>query len=152
MQPPVPKIWWWWAADWLAVAAAYLHEHAGCQAVLGQMVRFLEAGVPQPQAYAGGWLDHPTPGFTPGALVARREVFAQVGPFDARLTVGCDSDWFARAADAGVRMAHLPQVALYKRIHTANLSAQVAAYRRELLTVARRSLQRRGVIPLALGL
>lgn len=136
-----------WAAGWLRAALDCLHADPACAAVLGQMVRFLQPGVELPPGYGSAWLDRPAPGYTPGALLARRAVFDQVGQFDDTLTVGCDSDWFARALDAGIAINHLPVVMLYKRIHAGNLSAQVATYRRELLTVARRSLVRRNIIP-----
>ena len=135
-----------WAAQWLETAASFLHAQPTCPAVIGRMVRFLHDGVDLPPGYAGDWLGSPAQGFTPGSMMARRIVFAQVGHFNDSLTVGCDSEWFMRAADAGVTIMALPEVGLHKRIHAANLSAQVETYRRELLAATRRSLQRRGVI------
>ena len=135
-----------WRTGSLATRITYLAQHLGCAGVIGQVVRFLQPGHPLPRAYSGGWLDQPVPGYTPGALLARRIVFEQVGPFDPTLTVGCDSDWFARAKDRNINLAIAPQITLHKRIHEGNLSAHLAAYRRDLLTVARRSLQRRSIL------
>jgi glycosyltransferase involved in cell wall biosynthesis len=135
-----------WPAGSLAGRVAYLAQHPDCAGVSGQVVRFLQPGTRLPPAYAGDWLDQPVPGYTPGALLARRSVFEQAGPFDPNLTVGCDSDWFARAIDQSINLVIAPQITLHKRIHEGNLSAQIATYRRELLTVARRSLQRRGIL------
>lgn len=135
-----------WPAGSLAGRVAYLARHPDCAGVSGQVVRFLQPGTPLPPAYADGWLDQPVPGYTPGALLARRHVFEQIGPFDPHLTIGCDSDWFARALDHRINLIITSQITLHKRIHAANLSAQFATYRRELLTVARRSLQRRGIL------
>jgi glycosyltransferase involved in cell wall biosynthesis len=135
-----------WPTGSLIARVKHLAQHPDCAGVVGQVVRFLQAGTPLSLAYANGWLDQPVPGYTPGALLARRTLFERVGAFDETLAVGCDSDWFARTLDGGILLAMLPQVALHKRIHGANLSASVACYQRELLTVTRRSLQRRGII------
>jgi hypothetical protein len=77
---------------------------------------------------------------------SRPRLFDLVGLFDETLTLGGDSDWFARAADMGASLDTLARVTLHKRIHDANLSADVARYRQELLTITRRSLLRRGVL------
>ncbi|NUQ37635.1 MAG: glycosyltransferase [Caldilineales bacterium] len=135
-----------WPAGSLAARVAYLAQHPDCAGVSGQVVRFLQPGTRLPPSYVGDWLDQPVPGYTPGALLARRSVFEQAGPFDPTLTVGCDSDWFARAMDHNINLVITPQITLHKRIHEGNLSAQIATYRRELLMVARRSLQRRGIL------
>ena len=100
-----------------------------------------------PPGYAGDWLEQPAPGYTQGALLVQRTLFAEIGAFDTTLAVGCDSDWFARAQDAGLAPTLLSETVLYKRIHAAPLSAQISSYRRELLPVVRSSLQRRGYIP-----
>lgn len=139
----------YWAPGWLASATASLLAQPTSDCVLGQIVRFLHEGADLPPSYAGGWLDRPAAGYTPGAMLARRCAFARVGGFDESLAIGCDSDWFVRAIDGGLRMEHLARIALHKRIHGQNLSAQVERYRRELLTVTRRSLQRRQLLTTA---
>jgi len=135
-----------WPASSLRARLAHLAQHPDCLGVTGQVQRFLQPGTPLPPAYAGGWLDRPVAGYTPGALLARRRLFELAGPFDETLTLGCDSDWFARVHDAGLSLAVLAEVTLHKRIHGTNLSADMAHYRQELLTMTRRSLVRRGVL------
>lgn len=133
-----------WPADSLALRLDHLARRPTSLGVIGQVERFLQPGTPLPQAYAGGWLDRPAAGYTPGALLAHRRLFEQVGCFDESLAVGCDSEWFTRLLDGGAHFDVLPEVVLRKRIHDANLSGAVERYRRELLTITRRSLQRRG--------
>ncbi len=133
-----------WPEHSLAARLAGLAQCPDSLGVIGQVRRFLQPGTPLPPAYAHGWLEHPVAGYTPGALLAQRRLFDLVGPFDETLTLGCDSDWFARACDAGAPLIAMTQVTLQKRIHGANLSADVARYRQELLTVTRHSLRRRG--------
>jgi glycosyltransferase involved in cell wall biosynthesis len=135
-----------WPTSSLRARLAHLAQHPDSLGIVGQVQRFLQPGTPLPPAYADGWLDQPVVGYTPGALLAHRRLFDLVGPFDETLTLGCDSDWFVRARDAGRPLVALAQVSLWKRIHGANLSADIARYRQELLTVTHRSLVRRGVL------
>lgn len=135
-----------WTKGSLAARVDYLRQHPDCAAVSGQVVRFLHPGTPLTTAYADGWLNQPVSGYTPGAIVARRTLFEQVGSFDESLTIGCDSDWFMRVHDSNLPFTFVPDVVLHKRIHNANLSANVVRYQRELLSATRRSLQRRNVI------
>lgn len=82
-------------------------------------------------------------GTTPSALVARRSVFDAIGGFDPGLRIGCDADWFARARDHGVPSEVLDDVLVDKLLHDRNLSSDAATNQREMLTVVRRSLQRK---------
>jgi hypothetical protein len=87
------------------------------------------------------------PGFTPGALLARRHVFQRVGGFDETLTIGTDSDWFVRLQQSELSLAVLPVVVLYKGARAASLSTDRETYRRELLRVARGFVERRRTGP-----
>lgn len=78
---------------------------------------------------------HPQPALTPSGCLIRREVFQQVGPFDHRYSLACDTQWFMRARVLGVPTHVLDEVLLHKRIHTGNLSHDRATYRRELAMV-----------------
>lgn len=135
-----------WTQDSLGLRLAHLDLHPGSLGVVGQVLRFGQPGMPLPPAYADDLLERPVAGCTPGALLAHRRLFDRAGPFDETLSIGCDSDWFARVRDSGLPLVALAQVTLRKRVHGANLSADIARYRGELLTLTRRSLVRRGVL------
>ncbi len=79
----------------------------------------------------------------PSGLVVRRRAFEAIGPFDASLRIGNDTDWFARARAAGVRSAVVDQVLLERRIHAGNDTAAVADVHDDLLEVVRRTIARR---------
>jgi glycosyltransferase involved in cell wall biosynthesis len=70
----------------------------------------------------------------PGAMVHRRALYDQVGPFDESLFVSDDWDWLLRAARV-TKFARLPRVVVTVRIRTdgANLSADRSARRRAAL-------------------
>jgi glycosyltransferase involved in cell wall biosynthesis len=131
-----------WADGALAVRLAHLQSRPDCDAVIGQVVGEVLAGEPLTPRQAAR-LGQPLPGFTPGALLARRHVFQRVGGFDETLTIGADSDWFIRLQQSALRLAVLPEVVLYKGARAASLSTDIETYRRELLRVARGYLERR---------
>ncbi len=83
------------------------------------------------------------PGFTPGAMLARREAFERVGWFDESLSIGGDSDWFIRLHQSGCPAVQIDSVVLRKGANAASLSTDIAAYRRELLTMAKGFIARK---------
>jgi glycosyltransferase involved in cell wall biosynthesis len=84
------------------------------------------------------------PGYTTGALLARRTSFIGVGYFDPSLWFGDSTEWFLRAADRGTVMELLPDVLLYHRMHAANLTRRrLSASRDEFLRIVKHSLDKR---------
>jgi glycosyltransferase involved in cell wall biosynthesis len=71
------------------------------------------------------------PGYTTGTLLARRDFFNMVGPFDTAISHADDTDWFLRAKERGGVIALLPDVLLYRRLHFANRSRVKAATSRD---------------------
>ncbi len=78
-----------------------------------------------------------------GSGVYTRRGFDAVGVFDATLRFSEDIDWFFRARELGVRIRILPQVTLLYRIHPGNMTRGVAPSDLELITVLKRSVERR---------
>lgn len=94
--------------------------HPRTDYTLARMRNFLEPGVERPRWLGERDLREDQVGFCPSTLVARREVFDQIGAFDPRYRVTSDFEWLARARVAGVPMAVLPETLLYRRIHHSN--------------------------------
>jgi glycosyltransferase involved in cell wall biosynthesis len=131
-----------WSGDALAVRVATFKNHPEAMAVTGRvLMERIEGAVPNSAQIER--LGGSVPGFTPGALLARRQLFDSVGLFDADLTIGCDSDWFVRLQQSSAPWAQIETVVLHKGARGDSLSTNVAHYRRELLTVARRFVYRR---------
>ena len=85
----------------------------------------------------------PLPGFTPGAMLARREAFEAAGGFDESLSIGADSDWFVRLVQSGRGPVRIDRIVLRKGLRSTSLSTDVERYRRELLAIAAGYLARR---------
>jgi glycosyltransferase involved in cell wall biosynthesis len=78
-----------------------------------------------------------------GSGVYTRRAFEAVGDFDATLRFSEDVDWFFRARELDVKIRILPQVTLLYRIHPGNMTRGVAPAELELITVLKRSVERR---------
>jgi glycosyltransferase involved in cell wall biosynthesis len=109
-----------WTPDKLTVQVGYLREHPETDYVIARGVAFLEPGIEQPGWLGDEWLDEGGVGLP--TIVARRQVFDLVGPFDEAYSVGEDLDWVQRARQAGVEERILPDVVLRYRVHDGNAS------------------------------
>jgi glycosyltransferase involved in cell wall biosynthesis len=109
-----------WLPGKLELQMRYLSDHPDVQGVLGVYETMLEAGIERP-----AWVRE-APDDRPVILVsilARVEVFDVVGTFDESYVTGEDTDWMARARDAGVVIDVLPDVVFRRRVHADNLTA-----------------------------
>lgn len=62
------------------------------------------------------------PGPNPITLLIRRVDFDKVGVFNADCRMGEFIEWYARAVDAGLRPAMLPDILARRRLHGANMT------------------------------
>ena len=133
-----------WASDSLAVRMGALDMNPPASAVIGRIVR---ERLPGTEATPGQLeqVGRPVPGFTPGAILVRRQIFEAIGYFDETLAIGADSDWFVRLQESEQPVLLIDDTVLFKGVRGLSLSADVDAYRRELLIVARRFIGRRRV-------
>jgi glycosyltransferase involved in cell wall biosynthesis len=126
----------------LALQVAFLRANPSLGMVLGLTEAFVTPGEPRPAHWNPAWDAGPFPACT-GTMLAKREVFDLVGPYDEQLPVNADVEWLARAKDAGVRAGRIDSVLLHRRIHAGSASSDHAQVRAVLLRVLRESLHRR---------
>jgi glycosyltransferase involved in cell wall biosynthesis len=131
-----------WPADRLSRQVGHLAAHPELDLVLGLTEVFLSPGEARPAHYPD------VPGGRPlravaGTMLARRSAFDAIGGWDEDLPVSEDTDWLARAKDAGLRAETLEHVVLRYRIHARNTSRHTAANHAALLRVLRDSVKRR---------
>ena len=136
-----------WAPGALARRMDMLATNPQCWVVIGRVIREQLANTEASPAQLEQ-VGRPVPGFTPGAMIARRSTFEEIGFFDETLKISSDSDWFVRLQQSPNPAIQIEDVVLYKGARGASLSSDVEAYRRELLTVARRFIGRRRLQPL----
>lgn len=85
----------------------------------------------------------PLPWPAPNLMLIRRESFARVGPFSESVRVGVTVDWYARAAEAGLRSTMLSEVVLERRLHLTNNGLRERDSRLQYLHVLKAALDRR---------
>lgn len=110
-----------WAPEKLHVQVEYLQRHPHVGYVICNMRNVPEPGQPRP-AWLTEELLGEIPAYIPSALVVRRTVVEQIGDFDARYRRANDVDWHLRARDAGIVMANVDRLLLYRRVHSSNLT------------------------------
>src|SRR5262249_24582700 len=85
----------------------------------------------------------PKPWISANLMLVRRESFERVGPFSEELRVGVTVDWCARARDAGLKSAILPEVVLERRIHLTNNGIRERDAKSQYVHVLKAALDRR---------
>jgi len=123
------------------VAALKQQPDLGCVTVKQRF--FLTEGFERPYWVRPELLERDLAGYTPSALLVKRALFSQLGRFDETIEATSDTDWIARAVDAGVLIGSVDEALLLHRIHPANQSRFVATAHAEFLKIARRSVERK---------
>ncbi|HTA96329.1 MAG TPA: glycosyltransferase family A protein [Solirubrobacteraceae bacterium] len=131
-----------WPSDRLSLQLAYLAAHPEQGIVLGLAEVFLSPGESRP-AHDPGFAEGEKVVGHPATMLARREVFDVVGPFDETLRLSEDIDWLARASDAGILAGRIERTLLYYRIHAHNTSRHTRANNAATLRVLRESVHRK---------
>jgi glycosyltransferase involved in cell wall biosynthesis len=132
-----------WLPGKLDIQVSFMARHPHLLYTVAMVEHFLEEDWDPPPGFRRELLDGPQPGVLMETLVARKRVFDLVGGFDPSYSVREDTDWFARARDAGVPMALLPQVLLRKRVHGRNASLNEPTTNQLLLRAMRGSIARK---------
>jgi glycosyltransferase involved in cell wall biosynthesis len=134
----------------LSLQKAALDADPGLDMVFGHVSEFLSPELDdETRARLRPPAPEPMPWTSPNLMLIRRESFERVGPFATDVRVGVTVDWFARAAEAGLRHSILPEVVLERRLHTQNNGLRESASRTQYLEVIRRAMERRraGALP-----
>ena len=111
-----------------------LQEDPTCDLLFGHVQHFRETS-----GESGG----PAPGYLPGTMLAKRELFDKTGPLVTDLKAGEFIDWYARAMEAGLRSRLEPEVWLRRRVHGANLTARERIAWGDYLRVVKAAMDRR---------
>jgi glycosyltransferase involved in cell wall biosynthesis len=130
-----------WAPGKLTAAVEWLAAHPDCDVVTGGAQLFRQPTPDAPIGFVGSPAD--TYRYYIGAALFRRRAFERVGPFDTGLRQGEDTDWFARAAEAGLLVEHLAATVLLVRRHAENTTAAQTVPQRIPLQLARNALIRK---------
>lgn len=132
----------WWQPQKLQRQVDLFNQQPGLGYVISHMQVLLESGTVWPVSLNQEHYQNQPVCFLPSALVVRRIVFDQVGPFDESYRYSDDTDWFLRAKEAAIPFAVVPEALVNKRIHETNLSRS-PGMSQETLRAFHASMQRR---------
>lgn len=121
-----------------------LEEDPALDVVFGHMAEFVSPELTADQlSLVRPPAPTPMPWTAPNLMLIRRSSFTKVGPFAEDLKVGVTVDWYARAMEAGLRTAMLPEIVLERRLHLTNNGLRERDSRAQYLHVLKASLDRR---------
>lgn len=132
-----------WLPDKLERQAGALSAQPEALLSFTHVQHVLAEGASPPPGFRTALLERPVPGFIMETLMAKREAFERIGLFDPSFAVGEDTDWFARARDAGVATLVLAETLVIKRVHDSNASLNNGSTNQLLLKALRQSLARK---------
>ena len=132
-----------WLPDKLTRQMAVFASDPETDAVYGHAEQFYS-----PEIEPGFWRRIRTqpgllPAPVPSAMLIRRTAFDRVGPFDPRLGIGVEIDWFARLTEGQLVVVMLPEVVFRRRLHRSNFSIRPADERLERVRVLKAAIDRR---------
>jgi glycosyltransferase involved in cell wall biosynthesis len=129
-----------WMPEKTAGQMAMLAARPELEAVFGWVEQFSSAEAASPKTRFAGTI---LKGIHPGALLIRSASFARIGMFAADWQIGEFMDWYARATEAGLAEAVLPEVVVRRRIHDNNLMRGEAVDKTEYARILKAALDRR---------
>ena len=134
-----------WLPDKLAAQRALFQAQPELHLVFGRVAQFHSPDITHPRALVPSEKQILT-GIHAGTLLMRRADFVRAGYFEEHWRSGEFIEWYARAQDAGLKSAVLPQVVMQRRLHDDNLGLRLGpAAHREYLSVMKTITARRKV-------
>jgi glycosyltransferase involved in cell wall biosynthesis len=134
-----------WTPDKLRLQVEALTAHPEARCAIGHVQFFVEPGQEAPPSFKLDLLARPHVAYMPGALLAQRSLFDDIGFFTTTMAIANDIDWFALLKDRQVPIAIVPDVVIHKRVHSRNLSysaADTPIVNQEMIRALRQSIHR----------
>jgi glycosyltransferase involved in cell wall biosynthesis len=88
-------------------------------------------------------IDKPQPGYTPSAMLIKRDAFFRVGLFETGWRVGEWANWYVRAVEEQLNIAMPPNVVALRRLHERNKGIIHRGEITEYVRILKASLERR---------
>jgi len=129
----------YWAPNKLRLQVAAFEQDPTLEAVFTYAQEFYEPTGAGQLGRRGDVL----PAHIPASMLIKRDAFLRIGYLDERYTVGGAVDWFVRAQEKGLRLITLPDVLLFRRMHSHNQGRRLIARQSEYLHVLKAALDRR---------
>ncbi|MFT4116966.1 glycosyltransferase family 2 protein [Bradyrhizobium sp.] len=109
-----------WTPRKLEMQLALLESNGGLEAAFGKVEQFVSPDVPQDQRERLQPAVTTLPGELKQCMLIRRSALDRFGPFDETLPATFFIAWLGRAKQNGIRMAHVDDVVVRRRLHLGN--------------------------------
>ncbi len=132
-----------WPEDKLERQHRTFAADASLDMVFGHMKQFLSPELDDAAKERIHCPPDPMPGYSAGTMLVKRESFHRVGRFATTWRVGVFVDWYLKATEVDLKSIMLPDILLYRRLHTANVGIVRRDSRADVLRILKSSLDRR---------
>jgi glycosyltransferase involved in cell wall biosynthesis len=111
-----------WAPDKLRMQLKALESRPELEAVFGHIRQFFSPEDADLLSRTYRIAQEIQPGIHPDTMLISAAAVRRIGLFNPAVAMGEFLDWFARAQEAGLAYAVLPEVLAFRRIHASNMS------------------------------
>jgi glycosyltransferase involved in cell wall biosynthesis len=132
-----------WVSDKLSKQHHFFITQPSCDYVICRMTSQLLEGQEWPSNLNLNHYSKDSVALILGTTLIKKKSFLKVGWFDSQFGSADDTDWFARASDAGLKKGVVDEVLLVKRIHSSNISLNSAEANKNLFKALRSSVRRK---------
>jgi glycosyltransferase involved in cell wall biosynthesis len=127
----------------LELQLAALHADPELDMVFGHVREFVSPELSAEARAAVRAPAAPSAWAAPNLMLIRRASFDRVGPFATDAGVADLVDWYARAAETGLKSLTLPDIVLERRLHSSNSGLRERNAGADYLRVVRATMERR---------
>jgi glycosyltransferase involved in cell wall biosynthesis len=132
-----------WSADKLELQLARLAVEPPADICGGLTTFAIAPEDTAPPGFRPELLDAPRSEPLLESLLLPRAAWQRVGPIRGAFGTAGDTDWLIRARDLGLRIAVVPQVVLYKRVHSSSTAHTTTGAHTHIVAALRESVLRK---------
>lgn len=132
-----------WEVDKLDLQMKAFENHPDVEIVFGHMQHFFSPELDEESRKKIRLKTESMPGYSPCALLVKREAFFKVGLFELKWELGQDIHWFLRAREKGLKTLMLPDLVFRRRIHANNIGRTRQQFRHHYIQIIKESMDRR---------
>jgi glycosyltransferase involved in cell wall biosynthesis len=131
-----------WFTNKLSTQIEYLNKNPDIGFVFANRRMITENNIDKPPWYKEHLFDNDSPVLCASALLARKNVFNQVGGYNPDFRFGENAEWLTRTKDAGIKMTILSETLLEQRLHDKNQTYHLNEMRSNILKALKGSIDR----------
>lgn len=139
-----------WLPDKLTLQMAAFDDDPGLDMIFGLVSEYYDSKFYERLESEEDREGRTLAGYIAGSLVIKRESFIHVGPFATHWRLGEFVDWYAKAAEKGLKSHMLPKLVTKRRIHTTNVGIRERESQGDYVRILKQALDRRrekGLLP-----